>query len=311
MPNKLTNELIDHRLIGRNIQRITDYSFIKNNRIKIVWKCLVKHCQYIWKANIANLINCKKGCPNCAGNARLTNDIIDQRLEGRYIKRIDNFINSTTPIYWQCLKKQCNYEWLAFSGNVLINKSGCPKCARNASLNNEIVDDRLKNRNIKRVGNYKGSGKYLEWKCLDCDHLWKAFPSDILNCYGGCPACKNKKLIYKILKNENIDFEYQKNIKSLNNKEVKNYRLDFYCSKTKTAIEYNGSQHYQIERFNNISKEEAKFNLEKQKIRDIYIDKFCNDNNITLIIIDGRKYSNIVLRELIISDLLPMLPLIE
>jgi len=104
----------------------------------------------------------------------------------------------------------------------------------------------------------------------------------------GCPICKSsrgEKLILNVLKKNNIEFEQQKSFDEL--VFVRKLRLDFYLSSKKIAIEYNGLQHYQQAYIFD--------DVEYQKKRDEAKKKFCEKNNIKLIIITfyARKEEDI------------------
>jgi hypothetical protein len=121
---KLTNEIIDERLIGRNIIRLGQYD---GNKIPFECQCL--KCQHVWMANSNNLFSSNSGCPDCAGLAPLSNAEIDIKLEGRNIKRIDDYKNNHTPMLFRCLVDQC--EWITVSKSIIINGTGCPVCGLN------------------------------------------------------------------------------------------------------------------------------------------------------------------------------------
>jgi very-short-patch-repair endonuclease len=124
-----------------------------------------------------------------------------------------------------------------------------------------------------------------------------------LNKYSGCPACKhkNEKIIFNILKENNIEFTYHKDIRKLNKNETRKCYVDFYISKHNLIIEYNGRQHYQLVNFGGISREKAELNFVKQQSRDTYIRNFCQINKINLLEIDGRIYANDILYKYIID----------
>lgn len=65
--------------------------------------------------------------------------------------------------------------------------------------------------------------------------------------------------------------------------------VDFYFefNNKKYIIEYNGGQHYKFIPFFHRTKDEFK----KQKERDRWLKRYCKQNRIKLIIIDGRKYT--------------------
>ena len=99
---------------------------------------------------------------------KLTNEVVDQKLIGRNIKRLDNYVGGHSPINWLCLIDTCNYVWPARPTDILnSNKSGCPECAGNIKLNNEIIDQRLKDRNIKRLEQYINIDKPINFSMLN------------------------------------------------------------------------------------------------------------------------------------------------
>jgi very-short-patch-repair endonuclease len=83
--------------------------------------------------------------------------------------------------------------------------------------------------------------------------------------------------------------------------------VDFYFPDKNIIIEYNGHQHYQPVRFGGISLESAEINFIRQQYRDKYLQNFCDQNNITLIWIDGRTYTYKKLESYIIETIIPLL----
>ena len=115
----------------------------------------------------------------------LTNEIVDQRIAGRPIVRLGEYLHSMTPLLWGCTS--CDREWLATFSN--INKGGgCPACSNNLPLTNEIVDQRLTARPIQRLSNFKQVAARMLWGCTGCGYEWEARFST-LNEGHGCPVC--------------------------------------------------------------------------------------------------------------------------
>lgn len=121
-------------------------------------------------------------------NKKLTNNQIDEMLISFKIKRIDNYINNHTKIKFQCLIENCNNIWYSTTNQIFSAKVGCPKCS-GFKLNNSIIDERLKNLNIKRIEQYISARLKIKFQCLICNHIWKTQPSHILNDKSGCPNC--------------------------------------------------------------------------------------------------------------------------
>lgn len=110
--------------------------------------------------------------------------------------------------------------------------------------------------------------------------IFKQRPDNHLN-LNGCPICKistGEKIIFRLLKENNIKFEIQKKFKNCEFKYK--LRFDFYIPEYNTCIEYNGIQHYQEVDFFG-----GKKTLEYNTIKDNIKQKYCIDNNIKLFII--------------------------
>lgn len=311
-----TNKSMDLFLKENNIliQRI-DNCF--NSKDKIKWRCMVELCQYEWCASSEKIVLRRQGCPNCAGNAPLTDNIIDKRLIllKLSISRVTSCKEGAMKnINWRCENKGCNHIWSATPNNILNHNRGCPECNGIFRLTNEIIDQRLKfdERPIKRIGNYIDIREPIDFKCLNesCRNIWISAPDNILNSGSGCPDCsrsRNEKLVEKILLECKIIYEKQKNIMKIINIEKRKILVDFYIPDKKIIIEYNGRQHYQPVCFGGISIERAKLNFIKQCERDLYLKLFCDQNNITLIQIDGREYINFKLKIYLLNEIIPKL----
>lgn len=365
------NEIIDKKLYGRNIKRIDNYI---HSKAKIRFQCLINDCGNIWLATTNKIIDKKTGCPRCAGKEKQSNAIIDMKLQNKNIARLGNHINSKTPIHFKCLTKSCQYIWLTTTNHILNSNSGCPKCFGNLKLSNDILDKRLYATDIIRIGNYTnsrtkiqfkhniiicnhiwmarpddifdghscpkcfGKEKYtnemvdqklvikniqrldnyisnkisIKFKCLidECDHIWNAMPFSILVKDTGCPKCSlknNEKLMVELLQIHNIQCKIQECIANIDSNELRKMRVDVYIPNINIVIEYNGAQHYQPVRFGGIDLVRAEENLKKQKSRDRYLKKFCANNNIKLICIDGRKYTDLKLTKYMLEKIIPMI----
>jgi predicted transport protein len=301
----LTNKIIDQRLGERNIRRLDN---CVNAMTEIGFQCLIQGCNFIWKTSPNGVLNNKTGCPRCGGKLPLNNKIVDERLIGKNIQRMDEIINGATLCRFKCLIDGCGYVWQIIPNNI----NGCPQCAGTLKLNNQNVDERLKNRNVKRLGDYINNHTAIDFQCLvnDCGYIWKAKPKGILNREEGCPACgvgKNAKLIFDLLKLSGIKFQHEKLIKEIIPNVDKNLRADFYLPLINTIIEYNGRQHYQPVCFGGISLERAIVNFKDQHERDNYKQQLCDDNNIKLIWIDGREYIGSKLEKYVMEQIIPMI----
>jgi len=116
----------------------------------------------------------------------------------------------------------------------------------------------------------------------------------------GCPICNSshgEKIIFKFLKENNIDFITQKTFGNCKHKGI--LKFDFYIPSKNILIEYDGWQHFFVnEYFGGI---EA-FN--DREIKDNIKNKYCEDNNIPLIRIpywlldDPKEIEEILLNDI-------------
>jgi very-short-patch-repair endonuclease/predicted nucleic acid-binding Zn-ribbon protein len=221
---KLTNEIIDTRLKGRPIQRLGD---VTHGKAKTLFKCLIDG--YEWMTTPSE-VSKGHGCPKCAGTAHVTNEIMDERLKDRPIQRLGDVTTSKTKVLWKCTID--GHEWMASPNDISMGK-GCPKCGKlmrkQASqarrLTNEIMDKRIKNRPIVRLGEVVDTETCVLWKCTIDGLEWMARPNDISK-GKGCPKCAGKLPITNEIMDERLK---DKQIQRLGNIINSGSRILFRC----------------------------------------------------------------------------------
>ena len=121
MPRKLTHKDYEDKLFERELQIIPIEPYIKAH-VPILHECYIGH---IWRASPSNILN-GRGCPECAGNKKNTNDSYFNKLVARKLfdtVPIEDIINASTPILHECIK--CGYKWKIRPYDVMQGK-GCP-----------------------------------------------------------------------------------------------------------------------------------------------------------------------------------------
>lgn len=184
-----------------------------------------------------------------------------------------------------------------------LKGSGCPKCSKESERltikefiqkSNKIHDNYY---NYSKVL-YLNSHKKVKIKCPK-HGIFEQKPNNHLSGQG-CSLCsisKGERRIIKYLKDNQIEYEYQKIFKDCYYKKC--LMFDFYLPKQNICIEYDGEQHYVPIR---------KFGGEKTfkiiKIRDGIKNKYCLENNITMLRIPYTEFSNIrqILNKGIVND---------
>lgn len=96
-----------------------------NNISKMKWKC--NKCGYTWETSYTSVS--KNGCPKCSHKAKLTNSIIDERLNKIYngkIIRIDNYTNVHKRMKFKC--NICGHIFEDCVNHTIGEKRGCTFC---------------------------------------------------------------------------------------------------------------------------------------------------------------------------------------
>lgn len=295
MPEKFTNEIFDELIKNRPIKRLENYI---NCSTKIKFKCLINGCE--WITQPMSILR-GFGCAKCSSNVKYTNETFDLKISKLNIKRLDNYVNNVTKLNFMCL--ECNTIFTKPPVELARKDyKGCPNCA-DQTLNNNIIDKRLKSKNIERIGEYVNARTKILFKCLNknCNYVWLSTTENLRKKHKGCPACnvlnseKETKILIKKLCKYDI-FEYHKQI-TINDKR---YIPDFYLEigNNKIIIEYNGHQHYFPVRFAGMAQEKAEENFVKQQNRDEELRKYCKENNIILLEIPYHWKEEKIIKEL-------------
>ena len=112
----------------------------------------------------------------------------------------------------------------------------------------------------------------------------------------GCPNCSRsvgELKVERFLKQININFITEYAIPYEGNKSGKTY-IDFYLPDLNTFIEFNGQQHYiPCERFG------GQVQFEQQVQRDKYVENYCKEKGINLVIIKYNEDVNDILNQTI------------
>jgi hypothetical protein len=181
-----TKEEVNKRLEDRGVELIGDYI---DSKTKTTFRCKQGH---EWEARPAHILGGhKNGCPYCAGRAKLSKEIVNQRLADRGIKLIGDYVNTSTRSTFRC---KHGHEWDAVADHV-IRGSGCPECYGNIPLTKEIINERLSSRGIKQIGDYDGARTKTMFRCKQ-GHEWSSTPDNVTR-GSGCPYCAGKAPLTK------------------------------------------------------------------------------------------------------------------
>lgn len=272
---------------GDSVEYICGYTKLTK---KCWWKCTI--CGNIWMTTPSNLLN-KEGCPECKKvtiSKKLTIPLekIKERVKeiwGDLIEYISGYKNTSTKCKWRCTLD--GYEWEA-KPNDILQKHGCPLCAKCAPVTLEEAKQRVKeisNGTIEIVNpeDYVNTTSYLKFKCLIDGCVWEAWIYDVFRGASTCPMCKRysmEKPILEALKNKGITPIHNKGLKGCYYEGGRKLiQPDFIIEtpKGKMAIEADGRQHF----FPMFGQPEE--NLKIIQDKDRYKDKILKEKEYILI----------------------------
>ena len=119
----LNREIINGRLAERGIVMLSEYV---RQYIPARFRCPQGHT---WDARPGNVLS-GKGCPTCgkasaAKKMRLPEDTVRQRLAGKGITLVGDYVGSQTKAKFQCEE---GHVWET-TPNAVMSRTGCPVCA--------------------------------------------------------------------------------------------------------------------------------------------------------------------------------------
>lgn len=269
---------------------------------KVWWNCLLGH---EWEATIDSRVH-NHNCPYCSGSRLLSgfNDLqtINPSLAREWHPtkngnlKPDNVTSKSDKNVWWLGK--CGHSWKAKVSNRAYG-NGCPICANKLPKTQEqyISEVEAVNKDIDVRGYYVNNHTPILHYCKICENEFMAYPNNILNGQG-CPICKEsrgERIIRHYLQEHKIDFKSQYRFDNCKNK--RSLPFDFYLPELNICIEYDGPQHFEpIERFGGNN------NFLQTQQNDSIKNKYCEENNITLLRIRYDENINNILDKNIIES---------
>lgn len=239
----------------------------------------------------------KLGCPYCYGKYKTKDDIIPF-IKDKNVELISEYQGSEKPINCKC--KKCGNVWTTIPKVLTTNGSGCPQCGKERAIKSEtktrqqfINDLKTANSDIKVIGEYVNTHTPILVECKIHKKRWYGIPANLLNKSAGCPYChlsKSKRIMLEILDKFNINYVRQYSIVGCKYKHK--LKFDAFDINNNIAFEFNGEQHYKAIDFAGKGKEWAEKQLELTQSRDKAKIKYCNKNNIPIIIIPYWERDN-------------------
>lgn len=262
-----------------------DYSLTlyENNHTKVSITCPI-HGQFTVRPN--DHLSKKVGCNKCnnggIGKKNKTKSKILDRFRlihgDKYDYSLVEYIDFDTKVSILCKTHGVFLQ----TPHHHVNGSGCAKCAGlNTPTTEEFVEKSKKIHGDDydySMVDYKNNRTKVILICKQHGQF-EVTPNDNLNKKSGCPICKKSKgemLVKKFLDENNIKYIQQYTFKDCVN--IKPLPFDFYLPYHNVCIEYDGELH-----FKSVIKFGGDRSLGLTKKRDLIKNKYCLDNNITLI----------------------------
>ena len=274
-----------------------DYSKVeyKNNKTKVCIIC-PEHGEF-WQTPCNHLNG--NGCPVCADENKKkirrsnTEEFIEKAKRvfpgDKYTYMKVDYYNNRKKVIVTC---KDHGDFLT-KPNDFLHGHGCPVCRyisahdKTRKTTEQFIFDARKIHGGKydySKVNYVGAHQKVCIICPEHGEFWQE-PNVHLKGYG-CPKCSQSHLetsIQKLLTENNIGFEYEKQFDWLKN--TLPMSIDFYLPELKVGIECQGLQHFRpIEWFGGI---EA-FN--SCVARDVLKNKLCTENGLSLLYYTNETY---------------------
>lgn len=296
MLKKTTEEFIQQAIKIHGNRYNYDKVEYKTACKKVLIKCNVCNREF-WQTPMKHLLGQGCRCNHKIGGLKLrsnVNSFIEkaQKIHGnKYDYSEVKYTTSYTKVKIFC--KNCQ-EFFWQQPNDHLQGRGCKKCRDNHfSLQRRSSVSSFIKRAQKIHGNsydycgvnYINADIPVKIKCNNCNRIFYQTPQNHLK-GKGCKYCnqsKNEKYIMKLLDSRKIEFITQKRFKECRHE--KTLPFDFYLPKYNTCIEFQGQQHYYLDKFLFRYKDEetAKQAFKKQTLRDQIKRDFCKNNNIKLL----------------------------
>jgi hypothetical protein len=251
-------------------------------------------CDEYWKVRYDQF---QKGsnCPNCIKKGRKVKEenfekIKELHPELKFIK-FEGTIGRCTFI---CEKH--GKQTLATS-SLLRENSGCSLCQKEeqkmikeefVELATDLYGDKY---SYDQVEEFTPADSFLKIRCNKCDTFFLKKRRIFLIGNTCCPICDKKSMgnikIKNFLKKENIVFEEEKRFDDCKYKST--LPFDFYLPEENILIEYQGIQHYSVQRFGGMPLKKAITNFEEQQIKDKIKEEYSIKKGIKFLKIDYNE----------------------
>lgn len=219
----------------------------------------------------------------------------------QYIAPLRRGDKKITSLFFLCLCDCGNYCILESNSFRKEKQKSCFKCSlKNCGkkVMTDLTGQVFGQLKAIKPTEKRGSDGSVYWlcECIDCGHQQEVVKYNLRDRGHLCAICGSNSIgeyqVAKLLQENNINFVKEKVFDDCIYPTGNKARFDFYVNSS-YIIEIDGQHHFKPERYsNNISKQEAISNYEKQRLRDNIKNEYCFKNNIPIIRIPYSYYRN-------------------
>ena len=116
----LSKEIVNERLADRGIVLVGDYV---NIGAKALFRCSEGHEWSTLPGSVMKGV----GCPYCSGKAKLSKEIVNERIADRGISLVGEYTGSLIKALFQCSQ---GHQWMSKPNHIMSGNGGCPTCAK-------------------------------------------------------------------------------------------------------------------------------------------------------------------------------------
>lgn len=175
---KLTKEIVNEKLIGRNV--FLSGPFTKTSA-KSIFQC---HKGHQWEAT-PNMVLSGNGCPHCSNRVLLTKTEINKKLKHKGIVLIGDYLGANTKTLFRCSQ---NHEWEAVPTSV-VYRTSCRICANRSPIHAEFKFQQLaRTLRYEIISSYTAAKEKVSMKC-PIGHLFEMTPYGFVGSGTRCPTC--------------------------------------------------------------------------------------------------------------------------
>ena len=273
-----------------------------------VFKCgeCGKEFKQLWRVFMNN--NPNKCCQNCSFKLKKSKKKSIEYIKDIFNKaefKIKDKKQSFGMHYAYYIMDEDGYRgrmlpYTAMKKNAKIERF---HCRNKYSIENINLYCKLNDMNVECLSSVFGTYTPLEFVCSCGEHFF-ALWDNVLKGKHRCNKCSNvisnnERLVADLLKHYKVKYISQYSINNCG--KFKRLYFDFYIPKHNIFIEVDGEQHFRPVKFGGVSLEQAKINFELQKERDVTKERFCKENNYTLIHITYKQIKDKSYKEIIHS----------